>query len=520
MDGEAATTETAQTLGRTENTHQKQDARVKPKPQLQISEIKTAEASNEEMRSFLPQIQSAEGLTPNQKQPSKHALKKKNGNVIRPMGTLTMIPKLGNLSLVGRKLFNTLIYSTQMQVWCNMAVGRPLLATDTFTSPLDELAKLLEVDNTDVFCRNVKQTLEEIRACQMDMLSPSDSLEKITFHNMSLLSTAKIYSINRRAHISWAFPPEILAAIIEPDYYTTLKLSIIGKLKTYRGIAMYEICSRFKNNPSGATSWQTVDWWMDALQASKDENIQKRDWRKFKYKYLNPKNPDLLEEINTNTDLDISLEEDGARPVKLVRFRVSVKASALAEVKKYITPEFAASAIEIKVAEGLIDTLLSSGKNPDAIRHTFDVIRLRLSDTKADPIINMNSYFRSVLKDTENKYEWAKNGGTGTYDEISAIKSGVSPDQSAGDASKIAPPSIRTMLKTEFDSLSPEIQDKFRIEAIDELKESGLYLPTIRKALESGGIPKTGIFASKSVEIYARTTYGKDWERTYPSTKA
>ena len=100
---------------------------------------------------------------------------------------------------------------------------------------------------------------------------------------------------------------------------------MLAKLGSYTAVALYEICARYRDNPSGVTSRKPVAWWVDAL--SNGPGPERREWRKFK----NERVKEAVAEINAETDLEIELiEHKQGRVITEVQFAVRKKRQAAA----------------------------------------------------------------------------------------------------------------------------------------------------------------------------------------------
>jgi len=90
----------------------------------------------------------------------------------------------------------------------------------------------------------------------------------------------------------------------------------------YAGTSLYDICSRYRHNPSGVTSRKLPSWWIDALSQTPSDSTKRREWRMFKYEKILP----AIEEINQTTDIIIDLiEKRQGKSIIEVQFSVRTK---------------------------------------------------------------------------------------------------------------------------------------------------------------------------------------------------
>jgi len=118
--------------------------------------------------------------------------------------------------------------------------------------------------------------------------------------------------------VSWSYPPTIMSILKDSSRWARIDLNVIAKLGSYTAVALYEICARYRDNPSGVTSRKPVSWWSDALSQLPGA-AERREWRKFRSERLLI----AIKEINRETDFEIELiEHKEGRAVSEVQFGV------------------------------------------------------------------------------------------------------------------------------------------------------------------------------------------------------
>ena len=425
----------------------------------------------------------------------------------RPNDTLVMVPRVGQLTLVGRKLFNVLVYAARIQSTDKFDEVGGISLNNYFSIPLNEIGSLLNVPFSE-FGRNVKLTCDEILNCKVDMVSPSELESKIEYHNLNLVSEIKITNEGNGRRLFWSFPPTIFNEVIKPKGYTAINLAIIGQLKSYSAIALYEICSRFKNNPSCLTSLMPPEWWMNAILGSKEaDGESKRIWRKYKYRFV--KNAVL--EINESTDLNIELVEvKEGNAVSLVRFKVTQKEKAA--ILKLITLEIALEAVEIGVSESVIEQMLKSGKSESLIRYALIKTKSRKGDTRLAPVENLNRYFTAIV-----------NNGGDFSPNIKELEEDLdfpaqSPAKSKVQTVKTVEAPIKTIesdIKERFNSMGDDERTKYLIMASESLDKKRVLTPSMRRNVGQGIFTPSGMFMAEAIEIFAQEKFGSDWKTSF-----
>lgn len=187
--------------------------------------------------------------------------------------------------------------------------------------------------------------------------------------------------------VQWAYPPTVAEHIMDPRIFARIDFQMLNAMSTYAARVLYEICSRYKRNPLGATvdgartAENNVDWWVEACsmapigyerempveEAEKSGvdllvrlagiarllghpvvRVPKRKlipWPQFKAQYI----ARAIEEINERSDLMISLvEKKEGKRVVAAYFRVVMKSERDA-------------AVDIGVRQSLLDQMKALG---------------------------------------------------------------------------------------------------------------------------------------------------------------
>ncbi|CAM3765983.1 replication initiation protein [Polaromonas hydrogenivorans] len=429
----------------------------------------------------------------------------------KPNSALVMMPKVGKLTAISRKLFNVLLNVTQRQVAQFQKDGLGVLPV-RFKAKLSDLVDPVEVGESNLLSQS-KKSFREMRRVELDWEAP-DANSEIIFRSMSLLSEVTFTKEAGKGviYVEWAFPPSLMDVIVDPSRFTPIDITQLARLKTYTAVALYEIASRYRNNPSGLTSEQDMDWWISALSqsAAPIDPITKlpkpRGWSKFKDDSLNA----AIQEINLKSDLIVELlEKKTGRKLTSAQFKVSrsIKdndSSNLGTPSK-MSSEIAEIAIRLGLSLGDISNLITQGQNENVLKVAFSRLEARLA---RDDLANVDSkiaYLRSVLTDT-NQY---------VHDKPLSIHhvNKVSP-QTLNDELK-APQSHkerrRAEIKDELMSLSKDQQKPYAETALEALRTAGLSTPSTKRKVEAGNWAASPFLVSKMVEAYAIAQYGNEW---------
>ena len=193
----------------------------------------------------------------------------------KPHEMIVMLPRSGRVTLTGRRLYSALLQVSQK----HMAAMESMPPADfMFSAPLPSLLRATGSSGEDRTA--AKRYLREMRSLEVDWESTAPG-DGIKWRGFSLLAEVAIEVRNGENWVSWSYPPSIMGVLREPTRWARLDLEILGRLGTYTALALYEICARYRVNPSGLTSRKPVSWWADAL-SNTPASSERREWRKFK----------------------------------------------------------------------------------------------------------------------------------------------------------------------------------------------------------------------------------------------
>ena len=419
----------------------------------------------------------------------------------KPNAALVMVPRVGRLTPVSRKLYNVLLQRTQQQIAELRTVGEVLDARHFFSAPLNEMMSVVSVGESDSKTA-AKQYLREMRRTEVDWEAP-DASTGVIWRSMGLLSEVDMEIRAGIVWVLWALPPTLLIAVADPERYTPLDLEQMAKLQNYTAIALYEIASRYKNNPTGVTSRNSPEWWVDALTSAPPSidvvtgKPNRREWRKLK----NASIVKAIEEINVKTDLTIELIEiKEGRAVKDIQFSIQKKRQESVTSKITMSPELAEMAARVDLDLSEVVKLLAAGRSEGEIKVGLIRVQGREQQKDLEPILNKPAYLRKIIEE----------GGKYIAQEVTAKPS--------APAAALEPPITRkdqrrSEIKIELLALEKTEQLRYVDIALESLKKSGLDSPTIIRKYKAGDW-NTGVLLQKTIEVYALDRYGAAWGDT------
>ncbi len=431
----------------------------------------------------------------------------------KPNPALVLVPKIGNLTTVTRKMFNIILHSTQKQLM-DLKVAGKLMAPDegspVFTARLDELTRPVQTTDSQI-TTYAKKALTQMRDVRIDWNAP-DANSEVIWSDVSLLSEASITKVKGILYANWVVPNALLKLIRDPDRFTVLDNAIICDLSSYAAVALYEICARYKDNPSGVTSQNELEWWVDALTQSpkvdpKTKKVRLRPWTKFKNEHGNA----AIAEINEKTDIGIELiEKKGTgKTIVAAQFKVWRKSvQTIAESKIKMSPEIADLASNLGFDLSSISLLLNQGLSEVVVLDGLRKFKIR-TEISTEPIDSKMAYLRKILSKTSGLV-------ASSIPKTASGNPAVPISAAAIEMARTYKEERRAAIRAELLNLSKEDQKVYATQVLDELKVNGQSNPTIFRKVECGEWSTAHILFNKMIERFAVEQYGADWAIEQP----
>ncbi len=416
----------------------------------------------------------------------------------KPHEMIVMVPRSTRVTLTGRRIYNVLLQVSQAR----LAAMQSMPPADfMFEAPLPAILRTTGSSGSDRMA--AKRYLKEMRGLEVDWEStaPGDGPK---WKGFSMLSEVSIEVRSGENWVCWSYPPTIMAALRDPARWARLDLNVLASLSTYAAVALYEICARYRDNPSGVTSRKPASWWADALSQT-PAGSERREWRKFK----NEKIRQAVDEINNETDLEIAVvEHKQGRAVAEVQFSVRRKRggprsrSAAADI---VDANLVLRAESLGVRESKLDELIKEFGEA-RVREKVEVLERRAANNNLRGVENSYSYLRSLLRNADDV----------AASDRQPLDSAVPPTPSP------APPvpSVESTwlnerigtLRTEFLKLSQEQRKAFADQALQQLGEKGMLSAVVSRRAAQGDYLH-GLLGSAVVRVYATHLYGPNWNR-------
>ncbi len=209
------------------------------------------------------------------------------------------------ISLVQRKSYNTFLFFAREQ-----ALENPDL--DMYSLPLAKLRNVAGIQIKDT--KHIQESLKELMSIVVDYnILRKDKQEE--WGAFTLLSEVKIVN----GEVSYAFPPSIKNALLNPRMYARINIAITRGLTSKYSLALYEVARDYVNVSIPRMTIKTFRNLM-GLDEGQYENFP--DLRR---RVIEP----AIDEINYKTDLRIDLEyiKDGRKVIGM-QFTVSEQTTA------------------------------------------------------------------------------------------------------------------------------------------------------------------------------------------------
>lgn len=421
----------------------------------------------------------------------------------KPHEMIVMMPRSARVTLTGRRIYSALLQVAQTRL---VAMPGMPAADFMFEAPL---AAILRTTGSSGSERTAaKKYLIEMRSLEVDWESTAPG-DGVKWRGFSMLSEVALEQRRGENWVSWSYPPTIMAALRDPQRWARIDLDVLAKLGSYTAVALYEICARYRENPSGVTSRKPVTWWVDAL--SNGPGPERREWRKFK----NERVKDAVAEINAETDLDIDLiEHKQGRVITEVQFAVRKKrqAAALRPIAgEPVDATLVLRAETLGIREIKLEGLLKEFGD-DRVRAQIEVLERRAANTSLRGIENAFSYLRSLLR---NEPAAVASAEAGTHIKASGQATTAAPAAAVKPAPELEGATwLREQIeamKKEVAALEPAHLKRWVDQALQDLARKGALNAVISRRAAQGDVLH-GLLGSAVVYAYADATYGPDWK--------
>lgn len=420
--------------------------------------------------------------------------------VRKAVNTLAIVPKSTKITTLARKSYNVLLHQAQEQG----------LEHDVFLAPLDSIVKGLDFDSNDHAL--IKKHLRAMVSTTVEWQSPTAG-EGTAWNVSGLLAHAKLSKIRGQVWVEWSYAVNLKQELLDPTVFARLRLDVISQLRTHAGVALYEICTRYRN--VGRTSRQPWRWWYPVLSGNPPSAKSERlEYRIFKRDTLKP----AIAEVTAITDLDIELvEHKQGRFVAELQFLIAPKKQAslaLSQPMKPVDLALVQRANALGIAEDALDPLLAEHGEP-VLSATLAAVERRASKAFPDELRDPLRYLKVLLENSANS------GLAGTAESQQPAKARgregeapvVSRDEQAARRSRWQMEWTRRAHErcmNAIEELSDHQQQELAGHLLQALQERGAH-PSIVKRLSVSGW-RHPMVRHEMLKFFGEATYGAGWD--------
>lgn len=426
----------------------------------------------------------------------------------KPVNTLAIVPKSQRITSLGRKSYNVLLFEAQSQG----------LDKDVFSAPLERIIRGVDFDSNDQ--ELIKKHLRAMVSTTVEWQSPTTG-EGTSWNVSGLLAHARLSKIRGQVWVEWSYAVNLKQELLQPTVFARLSLEIISQLRSHAGIALYEICSRYKD--IGRTSRQAWAWWRPVLSGRpENEKTAKLEYRIFKRDTLKP----AIAEVCAITDIDVELVEHKAgRFVSELQFLIRPKAREALPPRQPPEPVDLAAVSQAR-ALGIDDNRaeeLIEAYGMQAFTTGLEALRKRLETAFPEPLRDPFRYLKALLSG-EATTRAAKAAAErhdapagGPADAAAAARTEEDRAAQARREARWTEAWIRhrrEQIVRDIAGLSAEEQGRLSQALLEDMEARQVH-PSIRKRLQTSGW-QHALVVAEMVRFYAVGAIGDDWDRPTP----
>ena len=431
----------------------------------------------------------------------------------KPVNTLAIVPKSHKITSLGRKSYNVLLHEAQAQG----------LDKTVFQAPLERIIRGVDFDSNDQAL--IKQHLRAMVSTTVEWQSPTTG-EGSSWNVSGLLAHARLSKVRGQVWVEWSYAVNLKQELLEPTVFARLSLEIISQLRSHAGIALYEICARYKD--IGRTSRQAWSWWRPVLSGRPETDKTARlEYRIFKRDTLKP----AVAEVNAVTDLEIELVEHKAgRFIDELQFLIRRKPQANLPLRVPSEP-VDLSLIARAQALGVDDARaeeLADAHGTDALRQGLDALQRRVASAFPGPLRDPYRYLKALMPGAGDRAgQGAEPALVAQPSEAAGSLESAMPGVTAGSRS-LGPAEQRRQslwaaawLRRRHEQISADIA---RLPADEQARLCDLLAedmlarqvhPSIRKRLRASGWQHPMVLHDM-LRFYARGAIGEHWDQPTP----
>ena len=432
---------------------------------------------------------------------SQDLILEKDDRFGKPVSTLAIVPKTGVITRVGRQAYTIMMLLAREQGVENDNTG-------LFAAPLNSVIR--GFDGSKGTVDELKKHLRSMVTHVIEWQSPSIG-ETSDWGACTLLSEVRLTKQKGETWLSWAYPPSMRQDLLAPSRYAQIKRSTIAQFRSHAGLALYEICARYKDNPSHLTSKHHWHWWLPVLTGKPSPEEIKTEFRFFNRDTIKP----AIDEVNEVSELVVSVHEfKVGRTVNFLQFEVHEKPEQTrkeaAKATKAIDLSKLARALQLGIEADFAEEMFIRYGELDFAK-AVDRLEARLN-MPGKSVLSRHAYLKSLL--------------AGKVIDIAPAVPNVETRQ--GGETKLPPAINSSELKQQQFQESESarvLAIRIEIQALDE-SQIGELLAGLKEQFVARGMPlgvmkrlddgnwQSALIMSELIRFYWKKTRGTDWSST------
>ena len=420
----------------------------------------------------------------------------------KPVNALAIVPVTRKITVLGRKMYNVMLDMSQ-------AMG---IDQDVYRVPLTDIVSGVDYSSNDL--ELIKKHLRAMASTSVEWNSPTTG-EGPKWTVSTLIAHATLTKERGQIWVEWSYAKPIKQELLEPSVFARLSLGMLSQMHTYGGIALYEICSRYR--AIGKTSRQEWRWWLPVLTGQpNNERLAKMEYRFFKRDSIKP----AIAEINAITDIEVELVEYKAgKSINEVQFLVRQKAQTGLLPKSSPKPVDLAlikRAVALGISDEKAEELLVQ-HGADALASGLDSLERRLANNYPEPVRDPFRYLKASLDGLQ--LQQVADQAQGRAGELPTIEASQ-VDRKKENAVKAA--WMEEWMRRQRAHVTQMLR-QLSTDAISDLSEQLLQQmqevkahPSLIKRMQTSGWDHN-LVRHLMIDFFARASLGESWDK--PSTE-
>jgi hypothetical protein len=418
----------------------------------------------------------------------------------KPVSTLAIVPTSGAITRVARQAYTIMLMLAKEQ-------GVEDSSTQMFCSPVNTIIKGFD-GNIGTKVR-LKADLKSMVSHVVEWQSPTEG-ETTEWGALPLLAEVRLKLQSGEHWVHWAYPPSLRQEMLDPQIFAKLNRSTISKFRSHAGLALYEICARYQDNPSHLTSKREWKWWVPVLTGKPLAENSKIEFRFFNRDTVKP----AVEEINEVSELAVEAKDIRVgKSIQFLQFQVRKKPAEQLERPEAIEGSALAKAERLGIPDAMAEELWFRYGNVELLA-ALNRLAQRLSQI-ASPVRSKVAYLKAVLANRGLEEETAL---IETNQAVSEAKQLQVPQPNPADVSQRllqeAEQSRVAVVRGELLAMNAQARDELLVEYKMFAVKANKH-PNIIKKIEKGEW-QSGLVLGELMRFYWRKTRNSDWT-TSPS---